>query len=231
MTNPQMALGLQLKDNTTLANYFGEGNRELLTCLHTLANGRGERFIYFWGTKGVGKTHLLQACCHTANKVGLTTFYLPLKELQTLKPNILEDLESLHLVCIDDVQAIAGHALWEEAFFNFFNRMKDEGKRLVIAGSQLPQHLGIQLPDLVSRLMAGPVFQVHELSDEQKIDALLLRARALGLNLSQEVAQFLFRRLDRDLGSLFSALNELDQASLAAKRKLTIPFVKSVLGF
>ncbi len=226
---PQMALGFGLREDKALSNFYFGANEELITALHKTANARGEKLIYFYGPRSVGRTHLLQGCCHIANRLHLTNLYLPLGNLLHLDPDIFDDLESLHLVCIDDLQGIAGNQIWEEAFFAFFNRMFDAKKRLIISGNQSVQHLSL-LPDIVSRVNSGVVYQVHPLSDEEKIHALKTRAQEHGLMLSEDVTQFIIRRCPRDLGSLFYALSELDQASLAEQRKLTIPFVKQVLG-
>jgi DnaA family protein len=88
----------------------------------------------------------------------------------------------------------------------------------------------IILPDLKSRLTSGATYQVHRLSDEQKINALQLRASKRGLQLTKTVGQFLLTRCSRDMPLLFSTLQKLDKASLAEKRRLTIPFVKKVLA-
>ena len=230
MRTQQIALDFKLPDGKTLNNYFiCEENKQALLTLHTTASGRGERLIYLWGEKGVGLTHLLQGCCHTANQKGLRTLYLSLKEISTLDIEVLEGLEKLYLVCIDGIESIAGNNKWEEAFFDFFNRMHDASKRLIITGNTPLPRLPLNLPDLLSRLKSGVVFQIHGLSDEAKIQALILRAKKRGLKLQQEVAKFLLRRCLRDMGSLFEALAKLDQASLEEKRKLTIPFVKEIL--
>ncbi len=230
MMTPQMALGFDLHDQKSLANYYVGNNQELIAALHKSANGRGEPLIYFYGQGGVGRSHLLQGCCHIANRLHLTNLYLPLGKLDHLKPDILDDLEKLHLVCVDDLQGIAGKKDWEERFFHFFNCMADAKKRLIISGHKAAQHLGFLLPDIVSRVNSGVVYQAHALSDEEKVNALKTRSQEHGLMLSEDVAQFIIRRSARDLGSLFYALEQLDRASLAAQRRLTIPFVKKVLN-
>jgi DnaA family protein len=88
----------------------------------------------------------------------------------------------------------------------------------------------LTLPDLTSRLGWGPVFQLATLSDRDKRAALQMRARRRGLELGNEVAEYLLRRYPRDMDSLFSLLNQLDRASLVAQRRLTIPFVRELLG-
>ncbi|OGT31613.1 MAG: DnaA regulatory inactivator Hda [Gammaproteobacteria bacterium RIFCSPHIGHO2_12_FULL_35_23] len=226
----QLALELALKESTTFANYYCNAkNKQLAIILQEVARGRGEQFIYLWGPTGVGKTHLLQACCHVADKLRLSPIYLPFSNIDILKPEMLEGLETLPLACIDDIDKIAGKPSWEEAFFYFFNRMRDSGKRLIIAGRVPPNELGIALHDLASRLAWGIVFQIQPLSDEEKIQAILLRAKARGLEVPDSVVQYLIKHWPRDMSSLFEALEKLDEASLIAKRKLTVRFVKEIL--
>jgi DnaA family protein len=225
----QLTLGLQLQEDTTFANFYVADNRQLVLILQEIARGRGEQFVYLWGEKGVGCTHLLQACCHIANRLRLSPMYLPLDRLDELDPAVFDDLEALHLVCVDGVENIAGRPAWEEAFFHFFNRMREAGKRLIVAGRVPPNELGMALPDLVSRLNWGMVFQINQLTDEQKLEALYLRAKGKGLYLPENVGRFLIKRWPRDMKSLFEALEKLDHASLVAKKKLTVPFVKQAL--
>ncbi len=230
MQTPQIALNLKIQEEIDFNHYYIGNNKQLVVTLHTIAGGRGEYFVYIWGTKGAGKTHLLQSCYHAADKIGLTTVYLSLSKPNELKPNILENLESLNIVCIDDIQGIVGHPKWEEAFFDCFNRLQNAGKRLIVSSTRSPHDLGLSLPDLISRLSSGAVFNMRELSDDQKLQALIERANKAGLTLSKGVALFLLHRLPRNMGALFRALAKLDQSSLESQRKLTIPFVKSVLN-
>ena len=185
--------------------------------------------IYLWGPRGCGKSHLLQALCHATTAKGLAPVYLPMQELVALSPAILQGLEQQALIAIDDIQIIAGKAEWEEALFHLYNRVREEGQWLVVSANVAPAGLALSLPDLTSRLGWGPVFQLMPLTDTDKRAALLLRARRRGLEMGNEVVEYLLRRCPRDMDSLFNLLNQLDQASLAAKRKLTIPFVRQLL--
>ncbi len=225
----QLALPLGLRDDATFDNFFPGVNAHCVTALTAAASGSGYPFIYLWGQVGAGRSHLLQAACHLAAQKNRTCVYLPLCT-PDLAVQILHDLEHINLVCIDDIEAIAQDKVWEEGLFHLYNRVRDMGTTLLIAGAHPPQRLGLGLPDLVSRLAWGVVFQLHLLSDEEKLAALAMRAKLRGLVLSDEVGQFLLRRCPRNMTQLFSILDRLDKASLQAQRKLTIPFVKSVLG-
>ncbi len=221
----QLTLRIGLRDSATFANFLVGGNA---APLHALQQGE-EPFIYLWGGQGSGRSHLLQAACHAEAARGGSPAYLPFTELLRTGTGLLEGLEQMSLVCLDDLQAVAGDRTWEEALFHLYNRVRDTGGRLLAAADASPAALGILLPDFGSRLAWGPVFQLQSLDDAGKLAALQLRARARGMELSEEVGAYLLRRCPRDMHALFELLERLDQASLAAQRRLTIPFVRELI--
>ena len=225
----QLTLGVGLKDEATFANYFAGKNSQLIDELKKTAQGVGENVIYLYGSGGQGCTHLLQACCHEANQHQLSSVYIPLRSLLEFSPDIFEGLESLQLVCIDDVHMLAGKLAWEEAFFHAYNRIRDTGGRLIVTANVMPKLLGVTLPDVVSRLFWGMVFQLQSLTDQEKLLVLIMRAERRGMMLSEEVGKFILTHCPRHMSTLFAALDALDKVSLAAQRKLTIPFIKAVL--
>ena len=225
----QLTLPVVIRDDARFANYYAGPNEQLVQALQQQWTVRGEPFIYLWGSNGSGCSHLLQASCHYADGLGHQSVYLPLNELVSYGPAVLDGMEQLPLVALDHLQAVVGQEDWEEALFHLFNRIRDRQSHLLIAADQAPGNTGVQLPDLLSRLTWGVVYQVQELDDNEKILALLLRARRRGLNLSDDVARFILNRGPRDMQKVCNLLDELDQASLAEQRKLTIPFVKGYI--
>jgi DnaA-homolog protein len=188
-------------------------------------------FLYLAGDSGTGKTHLLIACAETVQQMGYRVIYLSLSELvKTAAPAALQAIEQADLLCLDDIDAIAGLPEWEEAVFHCFNRLHDAKGRLLVAAQQTPANSSIQLPDLRSRLATGLVYQLVMMTDEQKQQALILQAQSRGLTITTEVAQYLLRHYGRDMPALMTVLQQLDKASLQAKRKLTIPFIRQVLA-
>jgi DnaA family protein len=226
----QIPLSVGLRDDARFENFYSQGNELLCASLKAAAQSEGEQFIYIWGNLGVGCTHLLQAICHEADPVGRTAAYLPLDELKHLGGGILDGMEYLDLVCLDSIDAVVGDKKWEEALFHFFNRIREQGNTLIIAASAAPRHLGVNLPDLASRLSWGIVFQVQPLNDETKLKAIQMRAGARGIEFSDDVARYLLHHASRNMNDLTFLLDTLDQASLSAKRKVTIPFIKEVTG-
>jgi len=229
VVSEQIPLRFAWRDGLSFDNYCAPANAEAVHHLQQAAAGGGEQFLFLWGGNSVGKSHLLQAACQYAAEHQRTVAYLPMAELAELSPEIFDGLEQLSLVCIDDLQRIAGNARWDEALFHFYNRVRDAGGVLITAANVTPAALDTPLPDLRSRLCWGPVLQLAELDDAGKVAALQLRAQGRGFDLPDDVAQFLMRRSARDMGSLFALLDRLDEASLVQQRKLTIPFVRNLI--
>ncbi len=226
MSEQQLPLRIGLRDSATFANFFPGDNAAALYALQQAA----EPFIYLWGGSGCGKSHLLQAACHAETARGGVPAYLPLAELAAAGADVLEGMEAMSLVCVDDLERIAGVREWEEALFHLYNRVREAGGRLLVAAAVGPAALDLTLADLRSRLGWGPVFQLHPLGDDGKLAALQLRAHARGLELPDEVGAYLLKRSPRDMHALFELLERLDHASLVAQRRLTIPFVRELIS-
>lgn len=227
--SPQLTLGLGLRDEATFENFISGKNTEMVNELTQTAKGQGNRRVYLCGTSGFGCSHLLQASCHAAHQNRIGSVYLPLSQFISMTPDVLAGLESLGLVCIDDLHMIAGRPEWEEAIFHLYNRVYDAGGSMIIAANDLPKSLSLKLPDLISRLSWGIVYQLHALTDDEKLIVLTMRAKRRGMTLSDEVGKYILTHCPRHMRTLIAALDALDSASLAAQRRLTIPFVKEVL--
>lgn len=225
----QLTLGVTLRIDATFDNFFSGSNQQVIHHLRQLLLCQDEQFIYLYGAAGVGISHLLQACCHQAFHFNKQAIYLPLSEPHLL-PEVLHNLESIALVCLDDIESVLGNAEWEEALLHFYNRVREQGNALVIGAKSLPFTVNCSLLDLKSRLSWGLQLLVEMLREDEKINALQLRAEQRGLFISSVVAQFLLRQHAGKMTELFNFLDKLDKASLVAKRRLTIPFIKEVLG-
>ena len=226
----QLPLPVRLRDEATLANFLATAAmKPLLGALRAQATGSGEAVIYLHGPRGSGKSHLLQASCHLA---GRDAQYLPLADLGGYPArDVLQGMESLQLVCLDDLHAVLGRQDWELALFNLYNRARERGCRLLLAAQAAPRALALGLEDLRSRLAWGGVFQLNPANDEQKAAILVFRAAQRGIALGPEVANYIVARASRDMEALLALLDDLDHASLVEKRPLSIPFTRRVLGW
>lgn len=226
----QLPLEVRLRDDATLDNFLARPvMAPLVHALQEQLQPAGEPIVYLYGPAGVGKSHLLQASCHVA---GGDSLYLPLQELREYQPrDVLQGVEALDRVCLDDIQSVLGDAAWELALFDFYNRARQRGCRLLLTADAAPRALAVDLPDLRSRLSWGVVFQMVEADDEEKAAILQFRAARRGMSLSDSVARFIVTRAPRDMARLLQVLDHLDQATLAQKRPLSIPFVKQAMGW
>jgi DnaA family protein len=230
----QLSLNLRLKDASSFGNFLAGPNREVLEQLRTAvvqaatqANAK-PAMIYLWGAEGAGKTHLLQAACRLAQELGVAPAYIPLADVMALGPSLLEGLEETPLVCLDDIERIAGRTEWEAALFSLVERRRSTGGMLAVGASAPPDRLGLKLPDLASRLAWGTTYAMQPLSDAQKLEAVQLRARHRGFEMPEDVARYILSRYPRDLVSLFNLLDRIDEASLTQQRRVTIPFLRDL---
>lgn len=226
----QLPLGISLAPGASFDAFFPGPNGFAVDLLRAMAAGRGEPQAFLAGGAGLGKSHLLQAACRDAAARGARAAYLPLDGEVGRRPEVLEGLDALSLVAIDTLDAVAGHAEWERGLYALVDAARTAGCRLLFAARALPADLGLGLADLASRLAWGPVLRIAPLDDEQKRTALRARAGELGLELPPAVADYLVRHFPRDLAGQLERLERLDRASLASGRRLTVPFVKQVLG-
>jgi DnaA-homolog protein len=224
----QLPLAVQLRATSVFSNYRRGPNGEAVDQLMALRPGTRPPAIWIYGPAAVGKTHLLQAVCAHASSCGQTAAYIPLAD-GTLPPAVLAGCEALNFVCIDDFERAGGRPDWQHAIFRLYTELEDGGGLLLIAADSPPSRFEFDLKDLGSRLSAGTVLRLQPLADEDQEAALTMRATQLGLELPADVAQFLLRRLPRDMATLSGALDILDRASLASQRRLTVPFVRDVL--
>ena len=232
MAHAQLPLGIRLQDSSVFASYFAGRNQPAVAALLALASGAatpGPTCIWLHGAAGTGKTHLLQAVCARAGRDARTAAYLPLPAVIELGNEVLAGFGELSIVCLDDAQVIAGREDWERALFRLHQELDERGGRLMVSGVTPPAALPFRLRDLASRLNGGLVLTLQPLDEPEQMAALQLRAQLRGLELPEETAQFMLRRLPRDMSHLYAFLDQLDEASLAAQRRLTVPFVKQVM--
>jgi len=220
----------EFQSSQTFASFFTGHNTEIVEQLQGMATKDGEQQIYVWGEAGCGKSHLLQACCQHAKGLGKTPFYLRLDAQNLPDVRLLNGLEDYELVCLDDVQAIAGDKDWEEGLFGFYNALRQNHHKLVLAADTAPQSLALVLPDLKTRMGWGLTLKIQPLREEQLIEAMTCKAHHLGFDLPPAVGRFLRHHYVQDLPAMWRLLEKIDRATLAAQRKLTVPFLKKILN-
>lgn len=237
----QLSLPIHQIDDETLENFCMSEESGVLVSLHQNFDDVRQPFFYIWGNRSSGKTHLLKAVANHYLAQDKLASYIPLEKMAYFSPAVLDNADQLDVICLDDIQTIVGNEEWEQAVFSLINQLREqhglfnqESKKtlLLISADCPPHYLGLseEREDLRSRLGWGEVHHLDDLNDHQKQQILRQIAYEKGLELSEEVSSFLLKRLERDLSILKQALDKLDKASLQAQRKLTLPFVKEILG-
>jgi DnaA family protein len=227
VSTPQLPLSLRSPPDQRLASFIGD--TAVRDAVAAAADGRAASWLYLTGPAGSGKTHLLLAACAEAAERGRPAAYVPLTALAGRLAQALPAQESTALVCLDGLEALAGQPDDQEALFHFHNRSQAAGALLVYAARDNPAALGLALPDLVTRL--GQCTRFSLAPPDESVRRLVLQQRAArrGLELDEAVLDFLMRRVGRDLAGLTALLDRLDKASLAAQRRITIPFLRQQL--
>jgi DnaA family protein len=225
----QIPLELKLPIKAELNDFIASNRDEIISAISQTSSSSQHEFLYIWSAERAGKTHLLSAICQLAEDLPQAAIYLPMKQANEFSPEICEGLEIADIICIDDIDEIAGNAAWEQALFNLYNRLRDNNRKLVITSHSSPSSIQVKLPDLKSRLAWGISQSIATLDDTDKKNILQIRARNAGMQLPNETADYLLKNHSRDLNSLIETLDKLEKASLVEKRKLTIPFLRNIL--
>lgn len=227
MSTPQLPLALRTPPDQRFDAFHGQAAAR--DAVRAAARGESGDWLFLSGPAGSGKSHLMLAACTEAASCGRRAAYLALPAFAGRLGDALAAQEGAELVCLDGLEAIAGDRGEEEALFHFHNRARAARCVVLYAARGNPATLGIGLPDLVTRLGQCVRVMLEPLDEAGRREVLRQRAARRGLELDDAVLDYLLRRVDRDLASLTTLLDRLDSASLAAQRRITIPFLRTQL--
>ncbi|MFL9924387.1 DnaA regulatory inactivator Hda [Herbaspirillum lusitanum] len=179
-----------------------------------------DRFIYMWAETGAGKTHLINALAHHAGDAARI-----IRAADAFDSDFDYSPHISHYL-LDDADQLS--APTQIAAFNLFNQIREQGGWLISSGQLPPAQLELR-EDLRTRLGWGLIYQVHGLSDDEKIAALTQSAQARGMGLPAGVLPYLLTHYRRDMPSLSRMLDALDRYSLETKRAITLPLLRELL--
>ena len=219
----QLALDFASQPLPTLDNFIVGRNGELMENLRRLgADQAREHFLYVWGRPASGRSHLLKGVITALQRAGAAAAYIACKA----DTRFAEGLDRMDGVALDDVDRLDDEG--QIAAFDLYNALRERNGALVAGGSAPPVQLTLR-EDLVTRLAWGLVYQVHALTDDEKVRALSEHAASRGLPLPREVCDYLLTRARRDMPSLLATLDALDRYSLETRRPVTVPLVRELL--
>ena len=228
----QLLLRLSPQKNKVFDNFLPAQNKIVVDHLHHLCQSDilASNQTYLWGPPASGKSHLLQAVCSAITYHSKHSIYLPLQLIEADASSILNGLESVDLICIDNIDVITKpHIDIESPLFNLINRARSTNSCLIMAGRSNPRQLMLRLPDLKSRLLWGSVYRITAIADKDKPAALRLHAKLNGAEIPTPTITYLLNHYPRDMDYLIKVVNHISRSGFQYKHRLTIPFVKRVL--
>ena len=217
-------LGLPISLNASMLLESFVANKELLRLINQLFLNEKSSEVYIYGASGQGKTHVLQGAVLKALEIDKNAVYIDCNE--SFPEHILDFVDQIDLISFDNIHLISSES--QEVFFDLYNRARQAQIFVLVSGNTLPSDLEV-MKDLKTRLSLAVVYKLEELNDELTMSVIDSQMSQRNLSVNSNVYEYLFKSYSRDLKLLLSTMNDLDKASLQAKKPISIPFVKNFL--
>lgn len=235
----------QLNSAYTFDSYVvGESNKMAVSVAEQVAKAPGKTSfnpLFVWGGPGVGKTHLIQAigAQAKANNRDMNVAYLSADRFmrQYMDANVGKNIngfmhfyQRIELLIIDDVQGLAGKVGTCDAFFQIFNHLLQNGRQVVLASDKKPADLTGFEERLLSRFKSGLVVDVQQPDKDTRLGIVKAKADADGLDLPDEVAQYVAANVSGNARELQGALVSLLAYSTVTRTELTLDLAQKIVS-
>lgn len=229
MSQRQTLLPLTLAYEPRLEEFIGAGNAQLVQQLQQCVSQKlSLNALFIHGDAASGKSYLLQASCEQAKRLGRKAYYFHANEAPWRTIDISELADDV-LLCVDDIDLIAQDEAAQQQLLHWYEYLLPRAGQLIVSASVNLSELNLSLQDLQSRLSIGGAWQIQALTDSEKQDVLKAVAKQRGIELDDGVVKYLLTHYSRDIGRQIALFNRLDNAALTQKKRLTIPFIKSMI--
>lgn len=198
---------------------LGTANAELIYILQQ----EHDQFLYIWGEKGSGKSHILQAWVGQAIQAGQTAIYI-----DATQNSLTDDVAQFDFVAIDQVEKL--NRKEQTVLFNIFNQFRNNRRgHLLLSADVAPVKLKNWREDLRTRIAYCLPYEVKSLSKNEKIDALINMAKTRQLNIDPEIFEYLWEHWRQDMDSLLCMFNDLANYSISMGKPITLPLLRQLL--
>jgi len=231
--NPQqLLLDIKLDESVSLENFIKCDSTDVaLNILSNIVKSSSiSNSFLLWGKEGVGKSYLMHALNRDFLSQELNTAFIVLSDSRINEPAILQGLDQMDAVFIEDVNELGDSSDWESALFNLINQSLINKTKLIFSSNCVALDLQVTLKDLFSRLSAFTAVEIPEITEKEKIEALLQSAKRKGLTLEEKTVKYILTYTSRNLSDLLRLLSELDEFSLEKKKKLSPALVRELLS-
>jgi chromosomal replication initiation ATPase DnaA len=217
----QLVLDLPFRAAMGRADFFvSAANAAAVAGIDTWRDWPGAKMLLI-GPAGAGKTHLAHVFTAQSDARIVDAAGLPDHDPATLA--------AAPALVVEDADRIAGDASAEEALFHLHNAAAGRGTALLITAASPPQHWGLCLPDLQSRMQQAGQLALTA-PDDALIAAVLVKLAAdRQMALTPALLAYILPRIDRSLGFVQGFVTALDAEALAAHQKPGLRHVKAVL--
>ena len=238
------SLSVPLNPQYTFDNFVvGKTNEFAYAAARKVAESRNISFnpLFLYSGVGLGKTHLMHAIAWhikqqdpSRNIVYLSAEKFMYKFVRALRYKdttaFKEQFRSVDVLMVDDVQFMGGKDTTQEEFFYTFNSLIEEGRQIIISADKSPADLeGIEAR-LKSRLGCGLVADIHPTDFDLRMDILNSKAKQLGLELPQKVAEFLATKITSNIRELEGALRRvIAHSQLLSNHEITLDMTQDIL--
>lgn len=233
-----------LNPNYTFDNFVvGKPNEFAYAAAKKVAESRDVSFnpLFLYSGVGLGKTHLMHAIANhikaqdsSRNVVYLSAEKFMYKFVRALRYKdsmaFKEQFRNVDVLMVDDVQFISGKDATQEEFFYTFNSLIEEGRQIIISADKSPSDLeGIEAR-LKSRLGCGLVADIHPTNFDLRLDIINSKAKEIGINIPEKVAEFLAHKITTNVRELEGAFKRLSAHSqLLSSKEITLDMTQDVL--
>ena len=232
MDNPkQLIFPFHLNQKASFNNFFcSSDNRNLITRLDDIVSSNETYEIIISGEKGAGKSFLIQAICNELGLKDKKFVFVPMNKAINMGIEIFQNLASLDVICIDDLQLILANEDWEKALFNLINECQQSCCSLILSiGNTQALEKVTKLPDLLSRIKRMEFMTLRAVQNDELRQALDFVSDKLEIKIEKTELDFLLKHQTRKFSILVENLLSLDQQAASLKRRITIPLIKETL--
>ena len=235
--------GLKLHPDYTFDNFIvGPSNRLAHASCVAVSRSPGNTYnpLFLYGSVGLGKTHLLHAVCCGA-KQQFNDAVIELLSCEEFVNRFIRAIEagnlagfqsqfrSVDMLVIDDVQFLREREQSQEEFFHTFNALYNNGKQIILSGDSAPAEIPSLEERLISRFNWGLVTRIDPPSYETRVAIVQKKAHLRGLSISDEIAEYIARKVQANIRELEGALTTIYAISITSSEPITLELARRAL--
>ena len=235
---------VKLHPDYTFDNFVvGPCNRLAQASCIAVSNSPGNTYnpLFLYGSSGLGKTHLQHAICHGAKKDSpdISIKFLSCEEFvnnfinaieQGNLPQFQNQFRTVDILVIDDIQFLREREHSQEEFFHTFNALYNNRKQIVLTADCAPADLECLQERLISRFKWGLVARLDPPSYETRIAIVQKKAHLRGLDISEEIAEYIATKVKANIRELEGALTIIYATAQTSDSQITLDLAKQALG-